>query len=424
MKKLSQLFSQWLLTIFLLAGFQFTGNSQTATHLDFDGINDYVSAPSINFANQSFTIECWAKRSSLGTYQYIASEGNFAPSQFMGILFRLNNTISISFFNDDLNSNTQITDFNWHHYAFTFNSTTKLQAIYIDGVLDATRIATTNTAASGPFYIGRAAFGGQTFSGDLEELRIWNIERTQAAINTDKGNELNGNEPGLEAYYRFNQGIAGGNNTAISALTNSTANSHNGIFNNFALTGPASNFLTPSPVISIASTLHFDGVNDLVHCGTAFNTIFSTQNTVTVEAWVKPETNTGIGPIAGNYSWPSDNPNMQFLLKREGANYVFQVSNSTNTGFINAVASNAVVLNSWQHIAGVRNGDQLMIYVNGVLMNTTTGVGTQNFPLNTGNEFTIGGDARVPAEFFQGSIDEVRVWTAAISNSEIVRQKL
>ncbi len=425
MKKLTQTFSQWLLTIFLLAGVQFTAASQTGTHLNFDGVNDYVTVPSINFANQSFTIECWAKRNNFGSYQYIASEGNFAPSQFLGILFRLDNSISISFYNNDLNSNTQITDFNWHHYAFTFNSTTKLQAIYIDGVLDATRIATTSTSAFGPFSIGQGAFGGEAFSGDLEELRIWNIERTGAAINSTKNNELLGNESGLVAYYKFNQGIAGGNNMAITTLTNSTVNALSGTITNFTLSGATSNFLSGSPVLPPPAThLHFDGVNDLVHNGTNFNTTFSSLNTVTVEAWVKPETNTGLGVIAGNYSYPTNNAFMQFLLRRDGTNYIFWMRNSTNTNFVNVVATNAVVVNTWQHVVGVRNGDALMIYVNGVLVNTATGMGTQNFPANTGNEFTIGGNGVSPTpEFFKGGIDEIRVWTTAVAATDIVGRK-
>ena len=61
-------------------------------------------------------------------------------------------------------------------------------------------------------------------------------------------NELIGNETGLVAYYNFNQGVAGGNNTAINSLTDKTSNAHNGTLNNFKLTGATSNWVTGVPL--------------------------------------------------------------------------------------------------------------------------------------------------------------------------------
>ena len=58
-------------------------------------------------------------------------------------------------------------------------------------------------------------------------------------------NELTGTEAGLLLYYKFNQGIPGGNNTSITTLHNEVAiNSplYDGVLNNFAMTGATSNF--------------------------------------------------------------------------------------------------------------------------------------------------------------------------------------
>ncbi|MFF1798785.1 LamG-like jellyroll fold domain-containing protein, partial [Kitasatospora sp. NPDC058263] len=47
---------------------------------------------------------------------------------------------------------------------------------------------------------------GDHFDGDLDELRIWNRVRSQAELTAGMGHRLIGNEPGLVAYYRFDEG--------------------------------------------------------------------------------------------------------------------------------------------------------------------------------------------------------------------------
>ena len=155
MKNLSAFLCKCVIAIALIFGNSQNSFSQAGTHLNFDGTNDYVSAPTVNLANQSFSIEFWAKRQGgIGQYQYFFSQGTGTNDQFVGILFRTNNVLSFSFWGDDLDGVTAITDVNWHHYACTYNNSTKLQAIYIDGVLNASRTATANTAAAGTAYIG------------------------------------------------------------------------------------------------------------------------------------------------------------------------------------------------------------------------------------------------------------------------------
>ena len=54
--------------------------------------------------------------------------------------------------------------------------------------------------------------------------------------------ELGASQTGLVAYYKFNQGFGGGNNTGLTALTDSSGNNYNGALNNFALNGGTSNW--------------------------------------------------------------------------------------------------------------------------------------------------------------------------------------
>ncbi|MEM3893579.1 MAG: LamG domain-containing protein [Thermofilum sp.] len=70
---------------------------------------------------------------------------------------------------------------------------------------------------------------------------------------------------------------------------------------------------------------------------------------------------------------------------------------------------------AWYHFVGVRDGDTIKIYVNGVLRKSTSGVvGSVNNTLDViiGNR----GDLQTP---FNGIIDDVRIYNRALSDDEI-----
>jgi len=161
-------------------------------------------------------------------------------------------------------------------------------------------------------------------------------------------------------------------------------------------------------VVSPATHLNFDGANDLVNLGTSLNTVLDPLNTITVEAWVRPSTNTGLGVIIGNYA-NSNQSQMQFMLRRDSNSYSFWMQ-GTGT-FKNVIANNSVLVNTWQHVVGVWNGADLKIYVNGVLSGTTTGVNDSSFATTTNTTIIGNNQAGTGAERFTGSIDEVRIWS-------------
>ncbi len=82
------------------------------------------------------------------------------------------------------------------------------------------------------------------------------------------------------------------------------------------------------------------------------------------------------------------------------------------------------VVGTWVHLAGVVKDDRIELYVNGKLAATSKTPGY--IPGNCGQGMEIGCDAgNSPAEItdnFSGSIDEVKVYRAALSAGEIARQ--
>lgn len=72
-------------------------------------------------------------------------------------------------------------------------------------------------------------FAGPTgWQGKIDELRVWNVFRTEAQIHDNMRVMLKGNEPGLIAYYKFDEGTgtnaadATGNATNVAKMVSDT----------------------------------------------------------------------------------------------------------------------------------------------------------------------------------------------------------
>ncbi len=145
----------------------------------------------------------------------------------------------------------------WNHVAQTFDGTTL--KVYVNGVLVESFNLPGRSNTYKILYIGNNKGGGyshQGFYGNIDEIRIWSSTRSADEIRDNYKINIDKNHPDLLAYYDFNQGISGGNNTAINTLIDNKG-AYNATLNNFTKTGATSNFvgdlkLAP-PVASQAS---------------------------------------------------------------------------------------------------------------------------------------------------------------------------
>ncbi|MCC6369668.1 MAG: T9SS type A sorting domain-containing protein [Bacteroidia bacterium] len=234
-------------------------SAQTASSLNFDGADDKVDIPhdpAFNFSNQ-LTIEMWVNTSASGQ-QFITTKNE--DSWYMAVNGDNNHSGKASVFLNGivpggwLNGTSTISDGNWHHLAATYNGS-KLK-LYVDGALEAVSSSTgaVSTGTSNIKIGMRPFFPFQSFfTGSLDEFRIWNVARSQCEINAYMKCEVPTTAAGLVANYHFNQGTASGSNSSVSTLTSATG-SYNGTLTNFALTGPASNWIALAGVTSGSST--------------------------------------------------------------------------------------------------------------------------------------------------------------------------
>lgn len=196
--------------------------------LNFDGTDDFVSIPhtaSLLIGSNPVTLELWfnaanadqqatfiAKRQPSAPFPLIAlytndgTDPRFTPDPGKKISFAFGNPSPggviriITTVND-------ILDGAYHHLAGVVNPTTETLSIYVDGALQSVNTITGGSFPSlsitDRYVIGQNNGNNAFFNGLIDEVRIWNVARTQAEIQANRNTELTGNESGLVAYYKM-----------------------------------------------------------------------------------------------------------------------------------------------------------------------------------------------------------------------------
>ena len=139
----------------------------------------------------------------------------------------------------------------WTHVAATWDGSDMY--LYINGVLVATQTQTIipNTNNEN-FYIGSADATLFPWRGAIDEVSVWNTTITEGDIQNLMLNGLVGNEAGLVAYYDFNEGNPGADNTGVDVLPDLTSNGNDGnLSGDFVLNTGISNWVNSGSLENI-----------------------------------------------------------------------------------------------------------------------------------------------------------------------------
>jgi len=158
----------------------------------------------------------------------------------------------------------------WVHIAAVFDGDTKVATVYINGVEASYLIHQTGAGihysdANNVMAVGNSTTLNRSFDGAMDELRVWNVARTQAQIQDNLDNVVDPASSGLVAYYRFNHGTACGVNTGVTSLTDLTTNANTGALSGFDLSTAdcTSNWIgsaaITTPVVSAATGITCTG---------------------------------------------------------------------------------------------------------------------------------------------------------------------
>jgi hypothetical protein len=275
--------------------------------------------------------------------------------------------------------------------------------IYVNGVLEGTTtLGPHSDASTAPLLIG-AGHEGFFLNGQVAQVQLYKSALTEPllrALHESSNPALAG--AGLVAYWQFSNGstadLSGNHNDgeAIGAV-------------------PATDRLwVPN------DAYRFDGADDYIMVANSPSLQIGTGD-YTIAAWIK----TGVSSYGRIFSKGSWGCTTGYMMRLDGDKVLLENA-SNGSCLVRFPGSTTVTDGSWHFVAGVvdrRAGGA--IYVDGVL-DAKQMIDTSAYDLSNDRTPTIGAIDMVvdrpvgyPDEFFNGKIDEVRVYNRALSPGEI-----
>jgi hypothetical protein len=371
------------------------GNPNSA--YNFDGVSNYIAVPDSPTLDITgpITIAAWIKP-TVASGNYVVTKGDPTVGGFVYDLDIYPGSVRSLFHYQGGGSATRgatgatsIVSGVWQHVAVTWDGATV--TVYYDGQPDGTGPFNINT--DGPIRtsnmdleIGRYFYGGQLcFAGAIDEVYIYN-----RALSASEIQALYSLGTGLVAYYPFNgnandESGNGLNGTPVGAAL---ANDRHGNAN---------------------SAYSFNGEDDEITVQS--NSLLDITGPISLAAWIYPleqktqhivrRSAAAIGPYG--------------LSTSDTGDIIFELSFS---GVLQQVRKSGYTLNAWSLIVGTWDGSAMRLYVNGALVASQSRSGTIDTRPN--DTFLIGTRLMLPADTFNGKLDEIRIYDRALSSSEIV----
>lgn len=141
---------------------------------------------------------------------------------------------------------------------------------------------------------------------------------------------------------------------------------------------------------------------------------------VTVSAWINPSSwpkNVWEGSIIAKDSWGSGEAG---YVLRGGAGGKISFVLALDGHFIDVNTAATVPTSGWHHVASVYDGEKVQIFIDGTVQATRPATG--KITPSTGTPVTVGNHPTEPTRRFSGGIDEARIYTRALSATEINAQ--
>ncbi len=155
--------------------------------------------------------------------------------------------------------------------------------------------------------------------------------------------------------------------------------------------------------------MSFNGNGDYVDCGTS-PTLAAGEDSITVEAWVKPNTISGTDRIVTK-KW-------QYYLFLEGGYLAFHISGLDPVTTV--YSTSRLAAGTWYHVAGTWDGSMLTVWINGTESNTDLVSGMMN-------DYAYAcyiGQSEGENKYFDGYIDEVRIGNDALSSTVLAKHAI
>jgi len=160
----------------------------------------------------------------------------------------------------------------------------------------------------------------------------------------------------------------------------------------------------------VRQALNLDGTDDYVRV--LHSTSLNITNAITIEAWIK---------LAEDRE--------QSIVRKENAYLTKSFNNPSGLSFYLYINSDWRTVNSnyratdynWHHLVGTYDSNEkvLKVYVDGALKNSSTLSDLSSYLIDSNNNNLFLGSNNGTSEFFKGILDEVRIYSRALTAYEI-----
>ena len=416
---MEKMFIRWVLLIcFALAAG--SASALPGTALRFNGTNNSASVGH-NAALDAFpmTVTAWFRcttntalpQTIVSKYANSSYDGwalVVQSGQLRGFYYRVANASTNKAI--DATAGAFVADSLWHHAALTVD--TNGGRLFLDGMVIASNIWQGTAGAisnNKPLVFSGLNDGSYPFNGDLDEITLWSRALTGNEVNYLKHRQLRGGEDGLLGDWKFDDGIG-----AVTAI-DSTGHGYTATLNNSPAWVPSG---APLDLNMVATNcVKFAGTSGIV---TIPNAPDLNPYPFTATAWFRTTTNaSAIQVIAAKYTDISYNGWAMVVQNGQLRAFLYRNGSSINKA-IDATATPIVADGGWHHAALVVDATGGKIFLDGNLVISSNWVGTAGATTSTA-PITFG--ALANGYPLYGDVDEVTLWSRAVSATEIAAQK-
>jgi hypothetical protein len=348
----------------------------------FDGTGDSLflagAATGVQYGTGDFTIEMWCyPTSSVWSVLWEQrSSGDAVPPAILwnynsvagSLVVWANSTTAIT-------SNGTVTLNAWNHIAVVRSGTTL--TLYVNGVSRGTYTYSSSVTGYAP-YIGNYYSGGYSFTGNISNLRLVKGTAVYTAGFTPSTTPL----------------------TAVSGTSLLTCQSKSFVDNSsnaFTVTkngDVAVKSYNPFQAVT-GSSVYFDGTGDWLAAPKTWS--LGASESFTIECWIY------LTAAQANYRMIISDASKYLSVNAAGVEAQF---GSTTPSIANANYTFAT--NAWYHLALVRNGTAVVIYINGVAQTMVAGTQATGF-LDSGTTLYVGRYNTTTDYPWNGYIADLRV---------------
>jgi len=413
-----------------------SGNGNTATFVGgtswttgqfgggiaFNGSTGYLTvadASSLAIGTGSFTVAAWVNTSNVSTKERVINK--WTGSQ--GFHFDLNGNpgggskagsvrirISDGTTTFDAASSAVLTANTWTHVAATVDRTANQVKLFANGVAVLTQSISvtgslTNTTS---LLLGGLASDSAYFTGSMDEVRFY----TRALSAGEVGNLSSPGGP-IEGLWHLDEGSG-------TTAADVSGNGYDGTLTNGASWGTG----------KVGQAVSFDGTDDYVNLGSDLR-ILNKAKAVTMAGWINLSSLPASGAfrelisISVNAGSPTNTSRAAFSLVGDGTAADlfagFRSTDSETQKNLTAASAN-LGTSTWYHVAAVADlgAGTIKIYVNGVeSASTTVTFDSTQMPDTVSTSNALGSQDTGDSNYFAGLMDEVRVYSRALSADEI-----